>query len=208
MRLPLPGFVARLLSVRVTVTVPLALLLGLPTIGAPQVHQGGARPLSDVSAPVSENSTNVGAGSGSVRDGSVGSMHSGSVRGTSVGSVRSGPVSEASVGPVSGSGGLVSAPDVMSVGESSVGAVKKDLASPLGERISEPLHELGALQEQLRQIKPLPRTTTHPSAQASQIEAVPVLPAEALNPAALQQTPEESEPTEERNDAPAGEPAR
>jgi len=194
--------------VRATVTVSLVVLLGWPMIAAPQVHQNGALPLSDVSAPVSENSTNVGAGGGSVRDGSVGSMHSGSVRGSSVGSVRSGPVSEGSAGPVSGSGGLVSAPDVMSVGESSVGAVKKDLASPLGERISEPLHELGPLQEQLRQIKPLPRTATHPPAQAPQMEAAPVLPPEALNPSALQETAEESGPPEARNDTPAGEPAR
>jgi len=194
--------------VRASLSFLLVVLLGWPTIGAAQVHQDGARPLSDVSAPVSENSTNVSTGSGSVRDGSVGSMHSDSVHGSSVGSVRSGPISDFSVGPVSGSGGLVSAPDVMSVGESSVGAVKKDLASPLGERISEPLHELGTLQEQLRQIKPLPRTTTNPSAQHPRTEAMPAAPPEAPDQSAVGGIGERSEPTDLRNDEAAEEPAR
>jgi hypothetical protein len=59
----------------------------------------------------------------------------------------SGPVSDSSRGPVyepqpSLSGG--------SMTEASAGAVKHDIDSPLGERISEPLRELGPLQDAMR----------------------------------------------------------
>jgi len=42
----------------------------------------------------------------------------------------------------------------------SAGAVTKDVDSPLRERIAEPVHSLGTLQERLRTIQPLPREET------------------------------------------------
>ena len=68
------------------------------------------------------------------------------------GDVRSGPVSELSVGSVT-SGRPVSGSGTMS--DASLGAVKKDADSPLREEISQPLHDLRGLQEQMRNIEPL-----------------------------------------------------
>jgi hypothetical protein len=107
----------------------------------------GAGPLSDVS-------TNVGHGSRAVHDEaqtlgetSGGPVRSGPISDWNTRSMLSGPVSSMSQGPVyeprpSLSGG--------SVTEASAGAVKHDVTSPLGTRISDPLRELGPLQEQMR----------------------------------------------------------
>jgi len=105
-----------------------------------------------------------------MREGSAGSMHSPSVRSSSRGTMRSGPVSEASVGSARSGGTLTGSSD--SIGESSVGAVKKDLSAPLGERISESLTDMEGLQEQLRAVQPVPRLTPLPSEQeAAEAEA-------------------------------------
>jgi hypothetical protein len=124
------------------------------------------QPVGQGSGPVSELSTNIGAASRpvhqpgrSVRDAGTGRLSGNSVRGSVSGDLVSGPVSEISVGPVTANVPVTSS----SVGESSSGAVKKDVNSPLGEMISQPLRELGALQEQLRAIQPLPRNTPLPS---------------------------------------------
>ena len=101
---------------------------------------------------------------------SAGRLGGNSVRGSVTGDVVSGPVSEISVRgamagpPVTGGG---------SVGQASVGAVKKDVASPLGEMISEPLRELGPLQDQLRAIQPLRRDDASPDEAAEPAEAAP-----------------------------------
>ena len=85
-----------------------------------------------------------------VGEASVGSVRSGPVRDAGMRSMLSGPVSEMSRGPVSEphpplTGG--------SVAEASAGAVKHDIASPLGERISDPLRELAPLQKQMRALR-------------------------------------------------------
>jgi hypothetical protein len=108
----------------------------------------GAGTLSDVSRPVGDGSRSVHDGARTIGEASDGSMHSGPVRDGRTRSMLSGPVSEISRGPMyqpqpSLSGG--------SVTEASAGAVKHDIASPLGERISQPLRELAPLQQQMRE---------------------------------------------------------
>jgi hypothetical protein len=107
----------------------------------------GAHILSDIS-------TNVGADSRPMHDGSLtlgetsgGPVGSGPVSEMNTRSMLSGPVSSMSQGPMRGprislSGG--------SMTEASMGAVKHDIDSPLGERISDPLRELGSLQKEMR----------------------------------------------------------
>ena len=107
----------------------------------------GAHILSDIS-------TNVGADSRPMHDGSLtlgetsgGPVGSGPVSEMSTRSMLSGPVSSMSQGPMRGprvslSGG--------SMTEASSGAVKHDIDSPLGARISDPLRELGSLQKEMR----------------------------------------------------------
>ncbi len=188
-------------------------------------------PVSVEGGPLSERSTNVGAGSGpiyepgrSVSESSAGPLSGDSVRGSATGTVISGPVSEFSSGavtehvPVSGGG---------SVETATVGSVKKDLASPLGQMTSEPVSDLRPLQEQLRAIQPLPRnappvdesTTEEPAAdqpaapdvttQEIQAEPVsepvqiaeppetPVEVPEASAPAPVVEPPENEPPTED-----------
>ncbi|MBI4519037.1 MAG: hypothetical protein HY699_24870 [Deltaproteobacteria bacterium] len=118
---------------------------------AAEVTEGQARALAQAAAPVSEAAGSVRRGSLSVHEGSVGSMHSRPVRDGRGRSMHSGPVSELGAGSVYDSVGAGGA-----AGELSVGAVKKDRAAPLGAPISQPLRELGALQEQLRAIEPVP----------------------------------------------------
>jgi hypothetical protein len=107
----------------------------------------GADTLSDVSISVGHDSGPVREGSQTIGETSDGSVRSGPVSDANTRSMLSGPVSSISQGPISErrpslSGG--------SVTEASTGAVKHDAASPLGERISEPLRELGPLQEKMR----------------------------------------------------------
>jgi hypothetical protein len=107
----------------------------------------GAGNLSDVSRPLRDTSVPVHQGAQTIGESSSGSVHSGPVRDGSTRSMVSGPVSDFSQGPVSEprpplTGG--------SMTEASAGAVKHDIDSPLGERISEPLRELGPLQDAMR----------------------------------------------------------
>ena len=146
-----------------------ALLLS-GSIAAAQVYGG---PVRQDSGPIRELSTNVGDGSGPVReragglrDGNAGRLSGNSVRGSATGDLVSGPVSDISLGPVtsgrpSSGGGTVT--DV------SVGAVTKDIDSPIRAGIAAPVRGLGPLQEQLRAIRPLPReeTMAEDAAQAS-----------------------------------------
>lgn len=120
-----------------------------------QVRQPGeSLSAGDGAGLLSDVSTNVGHGSLSVHDGAqtLGETSGGSVRSAGpvsdmdTRSMLSGPVSSMSRGPVyeprSLSGG--------SITEASAGAVKHDITNPLGTRISDPLRELGPLQEQMR----------------------------------------------------------
>jgi len=139
------------------VLTPVLLVLAAPL--AAQVHQDGG--------PLSERSTNAGNDSApvhergrSVRDGSAGELGGNPVRGSSTGTVLSGPVADVTVGSatihqgVSGTGTMTDA---------SVGAVTKDVASPLREVISQPINQLRPLQEQLRSVRPLAPDESPPS---------------------------------------------
>jgi hypothetical protein len=119
------------------------------------VGGSASKPAGEGSGPVSELSVPLGTGAApvhergrTVREGSGGPIKSGPVRDAGTRSMKSGPVSELSRGAavegraMTGSG---------SIGASSAGAVKKNLASPLGERISDPLSELAPLRDILRQ---------------------------------------------------------
>jgi hypothetical protein len=135
----------------------------------------GAGPLSDISTPLRNPSVSVHDGAQTLGESSSGSVHSGPVRDSTTRSMLSGPVSEISRGPMrqpqpSLSGG--------SQTEASAGAVKHDIASPLGERISQPLRELGALQQQMRERRE--RAALAALSDASQPMAPPV---DALGPA-------------------------
>jgi len=124
-----------------------------------QVHGG---PVSQQGGPLSGISTNVGNGSRpvhepgrSVRDSSAGPLTSGPVRGSVTGNILSGPVSAVSSGPmtehrpVSGGG---------PVSSWSAEAIADRAGAPPGEPPPEPLTDLGALQEELRAVQPLPLT--------------------------------------------------
>lgn len=165
----------RTLRLACSVSLPIVTLLPLLLIAAATQAQLPGEPVHQGTGPVSELSTHVGAGSGpvrgaggSLRQGAPGQLSGRSVRGSVTGDVTSGPLSDISADavtssvPVTGGG---------SVGDASVGAVMKDAASPLGERISDPLRELGPLQEQLRALQPLPRFTPLPSEQRAQEDA-------------------------------------
>jgi hypothetical protein len=136
-------------------------LLVASLLAAPAGAELPGGPVRRDSGPISELSANVGADSGPVRGSggslqgrTAGALGGNSVRESVTGDVRSGPVSELSVGPVT-AGEPVSGGGT--VGDASAGAVMKDLASPIGERITSPLRELGPLQEALRTLQPLPR---------------------------------------------------
>jgi len=108
-------------------------------------------PLSDVSRPVLDDSQAVRDGGSTIGDASNGSVRAaGSVRDQGTRSMLSGPVSDASAGPM-----ISTHPSLASgaVAEASAGAVKHDIDSPLGERISEPLRELAPLQRQMRALR-------------------------------------------------------
>lgn len=128
-----------------------AALLALPLIAFPavaQVTDPEALSLSEVSQPVGMGSRSVHDGSSTLREGSVGSMKSRPVHDGTSRSMKSGPVSDISRGPMSEHRSLYGA---RSMFEASAGAVTKDTASPLGERISAPISELVDLQQILRQ---------------------------------------------------------
>jgi hypothetical protein len=107
-----------------------------------------AGPLSDVSRPLRDDSIAVHDGAATIGESATDSARSGSIRDGGTRSMLSGSVSDASRGPMS-----EPRPPITSgaVAEASAGAVKHDIASPLGERISDPLRELGPLQKQMRE---------------------------------------------------------
>lgn len=142
---------------RVTICVVAGLLLAgsVASTALAQVRQpgetlsagGGAGLLSDVSTNVGDGSRPVHDGAETLGETSGGPVRSGPVSDWNTRSMLSGPVSSMSQGPMyqrspSLSGG--------SITEASAGAVKHDITSPLGSRISDPLRELGPLQEQMR----------------------------------------------------------
>ena len=160
--------------------------LVLLSSSAPAQVRGG--PVSQDGGPLSDISTNVGAGSRSVHDygGNLGARSAGPLGGNPVresvtGDVHTGPVSELSAGsvtasrPVSGGG---------TVTDSSAGAVTKNIDSPIREGIAQPLRDLGPLQERMRAIQPIPRTTPLPSEQAAETEAAAPTAPEAAPPLA------------------------
>jgi hypothetical protein len=160
--------------------VLLAVLLSRLSAAHGQVR---SNPVHQGTGPLSDLSTNVGAGSGpvhergrSVRDGSLGTLSGNAVRDGGRGGMLSGPVSDISAGPVT-SGQPVSGGGTMT--DAGAGAVKKDANSPLGERISQPVRELGPLLDQLRALQPgssEPAEEAAPELQAGQEEGVPEAP--------------------------------
>lgn len=109
-----------------------------------------AEPIGAGSGPIGEYSRPVGEGSISIGEASLGPLRSGPVSDMNTRSMRSGPVSSLSRGPVRAGRGLSGGG---SMTENSAGAIKHDAAAPLGTRISAPLRELGALQDQLRRLR-------------------------------------------------------
>lgn len=106
-----------------------------------------SRPVSEGSRPVKGDPT-IGESSGGPV--SAGRLRYGPVRESSSRGMLSGPVSSISSGPMTQPrrrphGGSMTA--------ASAGAVKHDRSAPLGTRISQPLRELGPLQEHLRAVR-------------------------------------------------------
>jgi len=137
------------------------LIVLLLLVITPPLHAevGRSAPVREGSGAVSDGSRSVRPSHGSVR-GDARPVHEGSaprrranpVRDGSSGPVTSGPVSEMSRGPVTEHRGVVGDGGV---GAASAGAVTKDLASPLGERIADPVRDLSRLHEQVRNVQPL-----------------------------------------------------
>jgi hypothetical protein len=167
--LPLPRFAPLGLTSRrrvLRLAMAVALLGGLVLPFQATRAQVKGKPVREGSGPVSEISTNVGAGSAPVhvrgaspRDRDPARLSGNSVRASAARDLRSGPVSEISSGPVSARRDLGR---TVTVTESSTGAVKLDRAAPIGERIADPLRELGDLQEHLRNVQPLPPAESEP----------------------------------------------
>jgi len=139
---------------------------GVLLYGSVAVAQGVGGPVRQDSGPLRELSTNAGdggrsvrEGSGGLRDSNAGRLSGNSVRGSVTGDVVSGPVGEVSGGPVTS--GFRSA-GRRTVTDISAGAVTKDIDSPLREVVGAPVRSLGPLQEQLREIQPLPRDVSIP----------------------------------------------
>jgi len=138
-----------------------ALITVVLAVASSAVHAevGRSASVRDGSGSVSDGRRSVRPSHGSVR-GDARSVHDGSaprrranpVRDGSSGPVTSGPVSEMSRGPVTEHRGVVGNGGV---GAASAGAVTKDLASPLGEMIADPVRDLSRLHEQLRTLRPL-----------------------------------------------------
>jgi hypothetical protein len=127
--------------------------------------------ISDVSRPLGPDSKAVHDGALTIGETSGGPVRSGPVRGPGTRSMLSGPVSESSRGPMTHERALRSGG---SITEASAGAVKHDIAAPLGERISQPLRELRPLQERLRELHQhaltVPVEETAPAAEAAPVE--------------------------------------
>lgn len=135
----------------------------------------GAGILSDVS-------TNIGAGSRSMHDGALtigetsgGPVRSGPVRDPNTRGMLSGPVSSMSRGPVYERRGSLSGG---SMTEASAGTVKQDSSHPLGTRISDPLRELGPLQEQMRAKRQLAEQAALQGAMQPAVDATLEMPAD------------------------------
>ncbi|MFQ5667045.1 MAG: hypothetical protein ACE5I7_11510 [Candidatus Binatia bacterium] len=150
----------------------------------PAVAQVRGRPVGEGSGPVSELSTNTGAGSksvhrrgGNVREGNAGRLGGQPVRGSVTRDVSSGPVSAISVGPVTARHAVGTSATVTGA---PAAAVSKGTDHPFGERIAAPVHDLRPLQRLLRHIQPLPRTTPLP--QGSRPERYAVAPAADTTP--------------------------
>lgn len=131
-----------------TVTAVVALICFGP---GPPAHGQVARdsgPLAEIT--VRRHSQPVHDRSRSMRDNESRSLTSGPVRDARVRSMTSGPISEISRGPVRA--GLPPGPVDGSIGNTSTGSVKLDIDRPIGERISDPLHELHPLRSRLREL--------------------------------------------------------
>jgi hypothetical protein len=124
--------------------------------------------ISDVSRPLGPDSKAVHDDALTIGETSGGPVRSGPVRGPGTRSMLSGPVSESSQGPMTHERALRSGG---SITEASAGAVKHDLAAPLGERISQPLRELRPLQERLRELHQQALTTPVDEAPAAEAAA-------------------------------------
>ncbi|MGH7789047.1 MAG: hypothetical protein ACRERC_19400 [Candidatus Binatia bacterium] len=140
-------------------------------------------------------------GDGTIGESSGSAGRSGPMRDATTRGMLSGPMSEWSRGPVSDrrtlSGGG-------SMTENSAGAVKHDIDQPLGSRISQPLRELGPLQDQMRAL----RLGTALPAQAVEAPVSAEMVPGDLEPQGLEpDPPHEDEPydNEPTDDAPAGE---
>ena len=158
-----------------------ALLASAPVLGQVRTSPGDSA-VSEHTGSIGEDSRPVGEGSRPMKgDPTIGESSGGTF---SDGRLRYGPVRESSSrgmlsGPVSSiSRGPMTQPRTLrdggSVTEASAGAVKHDIDRPLGSRISQPLRELGPLQEQLRAVR------QHGDAAAVAAAAAPVAPAMEL----------------------------
>lgn len=158
-----------------------ALMVALPAMGQVRTSPGDSA-VSEHTGSIGEDSQPIGEGSRPMKgDPTIGESSGGTF---SDGRLRYGPVRESSrrgmlSGPVSSiSRGPMTQPRTLrdggSVTEASAGAVKHDIDRPLGSRISQPLRELGPLQEQLRAVR------QHGDAAALAAAAAPVAPAVEL----------------------------
>ena len=171
----------------------MALLMALTSYGADraafaQVRQPGeaisagdnSGPLSDVSRPL-DDSRAVHDGAQTIGETSGASVRSGPVRDPGTRSMLSGPVSQVSRGPMTEPRPPLTSG---SVTEASSGAVKHDIDSPLGERISSPLRELGPLQQAMRARREQAEQAALEGATEPAVPPIDVVPAaEAAAPA-------------------------
>ncbi len=109
-----------------------------------------SEPVSTGSSPVSARRRSVHDGARTIGESSAGSVKSGPISDGNNRSMLSGPMSDVSRGPMTNPRPMLNGGAVT---EGSAGPVKYDRADPLGERISQPLHELSALQQRLRELR-------------------------------------------------------
>ncbi len=150
-------------SIRIGLCSVVALVL-IATGALAEEASRDSEPVSAGSAPVSSGRRSVHDGARTIGESSAGSMKSGPISDGNSRSMLSGPMSDVSRGPMTNPRPLL---DGGAVTEGSAGPVKYDRASPLGERISQPLHELSALQQRLRELREEAANSAAPPADES-----------------------------------------
>jgi hypothetical protein len=143
-----------------------------------------AGPLLDVSRPLRDDSIPVHDGAATIGESATNRSRGGSMRNPRTRSMLSGSVSDVSQGPMTEPRPPLTS---VAVAEASAGAVKHDIASPLGERISDPLSELGPLQKQMREQR---QHAEQAALVAASQPAVPALDQDAAEPTEPADVPE------------------